>query len=126
MANDTVTIYQVHERIRGDYSFILRDRDGNAVPGSILTSATMSLYLNFDPLIASIFLNGRNQQSILNMNNVTIDANGKVLWDIQSDDMVIVDDKLNFEQRVAAFEFIFPTGLILHEVAFNVRSVRNI
>ncbi len=126
MAEIGVLIFNVHERIRGDYSFEIRDRDGVVVPGSALTSARMSLYLNYDTPVSGRFVNGRELQNVLQMNDVTISEVGKVVWDIQSADMAIVNETFNFEQRVAVFELVWSRGLILHEVAFNVRNVLHI
>jgi hypothetical protein len=119
----TVIVYAVHERFRGDLSFEIRDRAGIAIPGSALTSARMSLYLTANTLVPTVFINGRQLQNILNANNVTISEQGLVTWDIQELDMQIFDENLFFEPRIAVFELISPTAVILHEAAFNVRNI---
>lgn len=119
----TITVFNVHERVRGDYMFVIRDRDGVVVPGSTLTSAKLTLYLTSANGVPSIYVNNRQQQNVLQTNNVTIDELGLVVWDIQSEDMAIIDDKLFFEPRIAVFELIWNRGVILHEAAFQVRNI---
>ncbi len=118
-----VSVFNVPERTRGDYAFTLRDRGGEAVPASALTTATLKLYLTAPAGAPVITVNGRNNQNILNMNDVTIGVDGRVVWDIQSNDMMIIDGASFFEPRIGVFEFIWPEGHVLHEVVFNVRNV---
>ena len=119
----TVTLYNVHERMRGDYSFDLRDRHGVIVPGSVLTAARMSLYLTSPVGTPVVFVNGRQSQDILNTNNVTIDEAGHLTWDIQSADTAMSDVTIFFEPRIAVFTLEWPEGLVIHEAAFNVRNI---
>lgn len=121
-----ISVFNVHERIRGDYGFTISDRNGIVVPAATLTSATMSLYLTSPNGVGLIYVNGRQNQNILNLNNVTIDNDGRVTWDIQSSDMAIIDPFIFFEPRIAVFELVWPDGIILHEVTFNVRNVPNV
>jgi hypothetical protein len=127
MIDQTVRIFDVNERARGDYSFEIRDRNGIAVPGSVVTSARLSVYLTSEVPANLKFVNGRNAQNVLQTNNVTISETGVVKWDIQSGDMaIIINNSAQYDPRIAVFEITWPQGLILHEVAFNVRNVPNI
>jgi hypothetical protein len=120
-----ISVFNLPEQTRGDYSFVLRDRDGETVSFATLTTATLTLYLTDGVTTPFVFVNGRQNQNILNANNVTITADGRVTWDIQSADMAIFNTTNFFEPRVGLFKFVWPAGVVLHEVIFNVRNVPN-
>ena len=120
-----ISVFNVHERIRGDYAFTISDRNGVPVPASVLTAATMSLYLTSPNGVPFTYINGRQAQDILNTNNVLISEGGRIVWDIQSADMEHFDPTQFFEPRIAVFAFVWPEGVILHEVTFIVRQVPN-
>jgi hypothetical protein len=120
-----ISVFNLPEQTRGDYSFVLRDRDGETVSFATLTTATLTLYLTDGVTTPFVYVNGRQNQNILNANNVTIDGDGRVTWDIQSADMAIFNTTNFFEPRVGLFKLIWPEGVVLHEVIFNVRNVPN-
>ena len=117
------TVYQVVERKTGVYSFDLKDEDGVAVPSGSLTGATLTL----EALESSAIVNSRSAQNVLNANNVTIDAAGKVTWTIQEADMAILDTALPMETHRATFIFSWGSGRKApHEVDFAIENLRKV
>lgn len=113
--------YFVKEKKTGVYSFTIKKEDGTVVPASALTSATLSLFV---PATAAI-VNGRDAQSALNANNVTIDEAGLVTWTQQIADMAILDDALEEETHRALFLFTWQAGARQHphEVDFVIENL---
>lgn len=98
--------YQLKEKETGTYSFTLKDEAGDVVIAESLTSATLTLY---EPNSGAI-VNGRNAQSALNANNVTIGADGLVTWSIQLADVTILDATRGSEIHRALFFFSWAGG----------------
>lgn len=114
-----MTSFHVTERTVAQYSGKLVDEKGIGVSSAALLTFTLSLY----DRRSSSFINSRQQQSVLNTNNVTVDTLGNVLWQIQPEDNVILDDTLLTETHVALFEAIWSGGRAEHEVELVVRNI---
>lgn len=99
--------YCVKEKETGIYSFTLTDEAGVAVGGSTLTTATLTLY---EPESGTI-VNSRNAQSIINMNDVSIDEAGLVTWSQRIADLTILDASRGTEVHRALFFFTWQDGL---------------
>jgi len=118
----SVTLGPINERTTAKYtSDPLLDENGTAVDGSILTSATLTLY---DQKTKTI-LNSRNAQNVNQANNVAISAAGVVTWELVPADNAIVNDALSQEVHVALFDFRWDGGAsrCMHEVKIAVRNL---
>ncbi len=91
------------------------------VPGSDFTSVTLTLY---DTTTNTKI---RDAVDVLQQNDVTIDEDGWMRWNMQPSDNVIVSVDHGTEVHVALFEFKWALGekAFLVELQFNVRVVQN-
>jgi hypothetical protein len=78
--------YQIPERQSGRFQATLLDENGVFVPGSSLSTLTLTLYDRATDAI----INGRNAQDVLNNNNVSVSEAGVVVWSITPADTPIV------------------------------------
>src|SRR5262245_27216802 len=108
MAVDIPT-YNIEENESGQYTALITGNDGQFLPGSTLTTLLLTVYaINADGTDFVI----RNQQNVLNLNNVTVAdtttarANGTVynlVWLIRPTDTIIHNDALRFERHICLF-----------------------
>lgn len=118
----SVTLGPVNERSTARYTTDpLTDEDGAVVAGSILSSATLTLY---DQRTGAI-LNSRNQQNVNQANGVSISDAGVVSWLLVPADNAIVNTKLPQEVHVAVFDFRWDAGTsrAVHEVKILVNNI---
>lgn len=118
----SVTLGTVNERSTARYTTDpLTDEDGAVVAGSILSSATLTLY---DQRTGAI-LNSRNQQNVNQANGVSISDAGVVSWLLVPADNAIVNTKLPQEVHVAVFDFRWDAGTsrAVHEVKILVNNI---
>lgn len=118
----SVTLGPINERTTAKYtSDPLLDEEGSVVAGSIMTTATLTLY---DDRTKTV-INSRNQQNVNNANGVTISDAGIVTWVMTPADNAIVNDKLPSEIHVAVFDFRWDGGVsrAVHEVKFLVTNI---
>ena len=118
----SVTLGPINERTTAKYtSDPLLDEDGVTVAGSVLSSATLTLY---DEKTKTI-LNSRNAQNVNQANDVTISEAGVVAWLLRPADNAIINDRLPSEVHVAVFDFRWDSGTsrAVHEVKFIVKNV---
>ena len=114
----------LNERTSSAYSAVLTDEFGTPILLVNLASITLTLYaLDANQTI----INNRNQQDILNANNVTITDAGLV-WTIQPADFAILDNNLAIEPRIALFTYTWASGTrsAHHEVKFLVRNLAKV
>lgn len=69
------------------YTTTLKDEAGLAITGLPFTGARVSYY----NMATGADINNRNNQNILNANNVTIDTNGLLTWKLQEADVITTD-----------------------------------
>jgi hypothetical protein len=104
------------ERSSGVITATLNDETGAPVPLASMTALTLTLY---DQATRGI-LNSRQNQNVLNANNVTMGAaNGLVTWAVQPADQACVSGK--DETHVALFVAKWAAGAKEH--AWEVRLV---
>lgn len=77
------------------------------IPGSTLTTLTLTLYADNDDLT---IINGRDHQNVLQTNGVTVDEFGLLTWTLSQADQAVLDDALSFERHIALFEWTWPTN----------------
>lgn len=105
----------------------IEDENGDAVPVASLTAATLTLYdwdtgaLGTSPHEGII--NDRDEQDVLNANNVTI-TNGSAVWAVQPEDNIIVTDRRQVERHRAQFVFTWDTGQATYECEIDVENLR--
>lgn len=101
----------------------LLDETGAGVPASSLTTLKLTLY---DKLTGTV-INSRDQQDVLNTNDVTIDNSGNLVWTMKPADNVILDDTLNVETHVALFEATWSSSKAANmELEFQVRNLARV
>lgn len=115
------TTYRINEKDTGKYSITLKDEAGVAIPGSALTTATLTLQV----LHTAAIVNTRNAQNIKNANNVTISEAGVLDWLIQIADATILDDTKKIEIHRALFLFTWgsPTKSKAHEMDLEIENL---
>jgi hypothetical protein len=94
------------ERVTDRVTFVVRDSSGAAIPQASLTTITLTLY---DKLTDGI-INSRNDQNVNNANQVTIGADGTLVWDTVAADNAIINPNLAVEEHVALFEWTYSAG----------------
>lgn len=83
-----------------------RDETGAALPAASLASVTLTLYDRDTQAI----INSRSNQSILNANGGTVDANGLLTLTLATADNPILDDTKKVEQHVALVRWTYGIG----------------
>lgn len=88
----------------------LVDETGTGITLGYLVSVTLTLT---DQETGAV-INSRDQQDVLNANDVTIDANGNLTWILAPEDNVILSSTINslgiVERHVALFEWVYATS----------------
>ena len=113
--------FNVRENSTAKYTAVLKDENDVAVPAANLNTFILTLYNLADLAI----INSRDDQNVLNANNVTVDSSGNVVWIMKQLDNPIIDDTLEYETHVGLFQFTYATGTKggNHEVHFLVENL---
>lgn len=91
----------LYEKTSPVYSFVLKDENGVVVPGSSLTTLTVTL---FDTASRQI-INSRNEQDAKNANQVTVNSSGVVTFSMLPADTIIVGNVKPGEKETHALHF---------------------
>lgn len=117
--------YALEEQGSARYHAQLVQADGvTPLPGSVLTSLRLTLYL-IDAADLDVIVNGRNRQDVLNVNNVTVSASGLVTWIIQPGDTTL-SSAAPFERHIALFEWGWAGGQGKREIILVVHNRRQV
>lgn len=118
------TLGPVSERTTQFYTTTLKDEAGAALP----LSAFSILTLTYSTMADGVIINSREDQNILNTNNVTVHAtSGLLTWTLQPADTIIVETATPLESHRALFEWTLTNGHAgKHEVIILVRNVNNV
>jgi hypothetical protein len=108
---------QARDRVAGEYTFTIRNKAGTIV--TALTSLTLSLWIKGTP--TPTYINSRNKQNVLNLNNVTF-AGGVVTWSMQPADNALAGDA--DEIHLALFEWVATGEDDFHEIEISVPNTR--
>lgn len=113
------------EQATGRYQAQLVGADGvTPLPGSLVTSLTLTLYV-IDQVNGALIVNGRYKQSLLNQNNGTVSPGGVVTWQIQPADTTLLDGTLPFERHIGLLEWTWRNGGAgKQEILLIVRNLR--
>jgi hypothetical protein len=121
---------EVNEHSSAEYSAYLSDQSGAAVGAANLALARLTLYDRDTDTI----LNGRDDQNVLNMNDVLIAdviesgvTKTKVTWAMQpADNAVINQARKGGEPHTGLFTFEWPGGHHHHEAIIYVRPLAHV
>lgn len=103
-------------QLTGPNAAAIADTDFSAITLTYVDEATLSV------------INSRNEQDVLNANNVTLSATALLTWSIQAADTTFVDPSLTrmIEYHRAIFTFTFDIGsgteVGIHEVRIPIRK----
>lgn len=115
-------VFPINELSTGKYTAVIVGNDGvTPLPALTLSTLTLSLYV-INSAGAQVIVNGRNAQNVLNANNVTVDSNGNLVWNIQVGDTTLVEN-IPFEIHRAVFAWTWAGGQGNHEVFLTVRQL---
>lgn len=106
------------------YTATIKNTAGDPVPYTDLDTFTLTLY---DTGTGEI-INSRDDQNILNANQVTVDSDGLITWNMLPEDNVIVNDVGANETHAAEFYAIWNGGAsaLSHQVVFTVINLRKL
>ncbi len=112
------------EQQSGIYAATLRDDFNVPVSYQALTSLQLTVY----DVLSGAIVGGRQAQNVLNVNQVTMDANGVITWNWLPVDMTILNPNRFLEDHIAVFEAKWINGAGLprqanHEVLFRVGRI---
>jgi hypothetical protein len=131
--------FSVNERTSPDYYATLVDPTGALVPGSLLTTLTLTLY----DVVSGSVLNSRNAQNVLNLNDVTVYntaqsvtlSGGTVVsfnlwWAMRAADNVILGTR-ELERHVALFTATWTDAnnkprQLEHEIVILVTNLQKV
>lgn len=96
-----VTSFKVVQDTSARYRATIVDTDGSAIPASSITTLTVKL----TDINTGSVINSRNDQSLLNANDGTVDSNGLLSWYMRSADNPIVtsSSSASVESHLAMF-----------------------
>lgn len=122
----------INEQATGAYWATLKDESNVLIPGNVLSSLTLTLYAT-TAIGNFVIVNGRNKQSVLNVNDVVVyntlqtRPDGKTynfLWQIRREDTILTDMSLAIERHVGLFEWSWPNNKYgKQEVTLAVRNL---
>jgi len=115
----------VRERSTALYTATIKDENGDALSYEDLDALTLTLYNLADGTI----INSREDQDVLNANNVTVSAAGVLAWTMQPADNPIVSATTAGwkEKHVALFEWTYSTTKKgSYEVTIEVESLEKV
>jgi len=106
------------------YTAILKDEAGVLIPVANINTLTLTLFNLKDETI----INSRNAQDVKNLNNVTIDSNGLLTWNIQALDTPIVDTTQAFETHRALFSMVWDSSTKQNRwtIDFTIRNLAKV
>lgn len=122
--------FRFDEQSTGAIEFDIVDRNDDPVPASSLSAATLTLFDwetgagNRGGSPAQGVINSRDAQDVLNDNNVSISAEGHVVWTVQPEDNVIVTYRRHIERHRAMFTFTWSGGSFNYECELEVMNLR--
>jgi len=109
MAIQTVLTDKIPEQTTPKITAVIKDENGVAIPGTSLDTLTLDFYnLSDGPTFAVI--NSRTAQNVLNLNDVTVDASGNLIWQMVPADNAVIDATLKTENHRAVFNWTYSSG----------------
>lgn len=117
----TNRVFDVNQDNSGKYVAKLVDENGDALSYEVLDTLQLTLY---DSKTEDI-INSRDEQNVLNTNDVTLDCEGNLVWVWTPEDMPKILTKPDPEVHIALWRAVWNSGesQILHEVKFRVHGI---
>ena len=112
---------EVKERQTTRITGTLYDDEGDPIPGSTLTTLTLTVYDN--DFAQTVIVNARN---ILNANDGTVDEDGQVAVLLSPADMLIRTASLPYERHTCLFEWTWGSDPVKTGAEELVLVVRNL
>ncbi len=113
----------VNEKSTAKYQATLKDEDDVIIPAANIVSLT----LTYCEKAGGTIINARDDQDVLNTNNVTVDSAGILIWTLQEADTIIVNTALDVEVHKATFKMTFNTnGKATWDVDISVRNLSKV
>jgi len=113
----------LNEKSTGLYTANLVDDLAVAIGSGRIDALTLTLCNKDDGAI----INGRDDQNVLNTNNVTVSAGGVLVYTIQPLDGIIVDVLADTETHVATFKMQYDTDKFSNwDVEFTIRNLTKV
>jgi hypothetical protein len=101
----------------------LTDENGDIIPAANIVSLTLTLC----EIPGATIINARDDQDVLNTNNVTVDSAGILIWTMQEADNIIVNSALDTEVHRATFKMTFnTTGKATWDIDVSVRNLSKV
>lgn len=109
--------FHVYEQTTARYTAQLKDETGAVVPAASIATLTLTLRNEADNAI----INSRSNQNVLNMNGVTVDVSGNLVWTMDPADNAVIDATQATERHRATVKWTYGSGKKgNHEVEFVV------
>jgi len=105
-SHQDVDIFEVPEQSTPTFRSVLTDDLGDPVQGSLLNTLTLTVLQEYTLAV----VNDRDDQDVLNDNDVTVDTDGNLIWSMTVDDTVILNNALRKEMHRALFAWTFDSG----------------
>lgn len=116
--------YRVNERNSLVIECDVLDEDGDGISPSALDSLTLTLFdMDTRQIETSPYegiLNDRDEQDVLNANDVTLDEDGHFTWKMRPDDNAIVTLRRQIERHRAKLVFAWPGHRYTVEIPIDV------
>ena len=107
--NQTVFTDRILEKTTPKITAVIKDEAGTPIPGTSLVTLTLTLYNMSEPPTHAI-INSRSAQNVLNVNGVTVDAEGNLAWQLASADTAMQNSALSKEAHRAEFRWTYESG----------------
>ncbi len=124
MANNTTGFStRVNENSTAVYTGTLTDQFGAVIPASAITTLTLTLCT-----LNGTIINSRDDQDVLNTNNVVVLESGVLTFTLQAADTAIIETKaLKYETHRATFTMEFGGGsTATHDVDIIIRNLTKV
>lgn len=131
--------FLINEETSGVYRAVMTDESGGMLPGSTLSTLTLSVYVIGSGGVIT-YVNARNNQDVLNTNGVQVFdtlqtdtlVDGTTLpynikWTVSPNDVDIVNDNLSFERHCFIFKWTWGSGKAgKHEGTLKVKNLKTV
>src|ERR1051325_7574916 len=123
MASVVVLTDPILEGSTKTYSVQLVDETGADLPSDVLLSLTLTYY-DKDTLTV---INARQDQDVLDGNDVTVIVDGLIEWNMQVEDTALVDSRKGLEAHIILLTWSWQSGIETkidrHEAQVTIEAV---
>ena len=100
----------INEGSTAEYTAVLKDETGLVIPASVINTLTLTLtHVTALHVDTGTIINDRDEQNVLNANDVTVDSEGNLVFALQTEDTAIQDETEPYEFHRATFQCTFDT-----------------